>query len=167
MYLFLYYIHECFAFMYVCAPCVSWCKKQRVCQILELELWIIVSLQVSAGNWGQVLWNKQQMLLTMEPFLQSPPFFFFFSFLKDLLTEVDLCCLHVNGCGILHRCVGSIVSGHISHLLILFFFSFGDRALSIAGCPWTHREPPASATWVLGISVCYHTGPNDNFDKMN
>lgn len=84
MYLFLYYIHECFAFMYVCAPWVSWCKKQRVCQILELELWIIVSLQVSAGNWGQVLWNKQQMLLTMEPFLQSPPFFFFFFFSKGL-----------------------------------------------------------------------------------
>jgi hypothetical protein len=57
------YIYECFAFMYVCVSCV-WLVPMAVRRghrnPLELELEMIVSHHVGAGNQIQVLWKSSQ-----------------------------------------------------------------------------------------------------------
>jgi hypothetical protein len=63
-------------------------------------------------------------------------------------------------------------------LLLFYLFVFGDRvSLCSPGCPGTHsvdqaglelRNPPASASQVLGLKVCATTpGLNFIFKKQN
>ena len=66
-------------------PCCAHREQKRVLDPLELELWIVVSHYVGAGNHIQVLCKRSQsVLLTAEPFLHP----LFFEKLKNYVYEL-------------------------------------------------------------------------------
>lgn len=62
-------MYRCFAYIYVSVPSMSGAKRiqKRASKLLELELQMTGSCNVSAGNQTWVLWKKQPVLLTAEP----------------------------------------------------------------------------------------------------
>ena len=66
----MFYVYECIACMYVRTPvsCSAYGQK-RASDPLELELWMVVSRHMGAGNQTQIL--PLSVLLTTEPSLQS------------------------------------------------------------------------------------------------
>lgn len=46
--------------------------QKKVLDPLKLELQMVGSYHMGTGNWTSVLCQEQQVLLTIEPFLQPP-----------------------------------------------------------------------------------------------
>lgn len=47
----LFYVHECFGYMYVCTVCVpGTCEDQKASELLETELCIVVNYHVASRN---------------------------------------------------------------------------------------------------------------------
>jgi uncharacterized protein YybS (DUF2232 family) len=66
MYLFLFYVNQCFAHIHV------W---MRVSDPLKQELQIVGSCHVGAGNWTQVLWESSNPLNLWAIFPATPLWF--------------------------------------------------------------------------------------------
>jgi hypothetical protein len=122
--------------MYVCIYCATYVPatrgQKRPSGLLELELQMVVNHHVGAGIWTQVLCESRHCSnhCAISPdSLFSILFFFFFFFFLVLV--------------------------------------FRDRvSLCSRGCPGTHsvdqaglelRNPPASASWMLGLKACTTT----------
>lgn len=67
------YVLECFTCICMCTTCMlSVLRGQRALDPLELELWMVMSHHVNAGNWTWVVCKSNEVLLTTEPSPQPP-----------------------------------------------------------------------------------------------